>query len=142
MPKPERNALCPCGSGRKYKRCCYAADSRTAAASMEDLSAALPDDDRWYGYDDSMPADASPFDLPEQGLVCMVWQVGQADVEHMKEHGLSDFKAGSWAMSTGGHDETIVHGPFENMEAAFEYGRTDFGATRYRQAPAFEGFDE
>ncbi len=21
-PRPERNALCPCGSGKKYKRCC------------------------------------------------------------------------------------------------------------------------
>jgi uncharacterized protein YecA (UPF0149 family) len=22
-PKIERNKLCPCGSGKKYKRCCY-----------------------------------------------------------------------------------------------------------------------
>jgi hypothetical protein len=22
MPRPPRNAPCPCGSGKKYKRCC------------------------------------------------------------------------------------------------------------------------
>ncbi len=26
LPKPERNQPCPCGSGRKYKQCCYATD--------------------------------------------------------------------------------------------------------------------
>jgi hypothetical protein len=27
LPPPKaRNAACPCGSGRKYKRCCYAQD--------------------------------------------------------------------------------------------------------------------
>ena len=25
--KPERNALCPCGSGKKYKKCCGFAQS-------------------------------------------------------------------------------------------------------------------
>lgn len=23
LPKTERNAACPCGSGRKYKQCCF-----------------------------------------------------------------------------------------------------------------------
>lgn len=27
LPKPERNAFCPCGSGRKYKHCCLAMES-------------------------------------------------------------------------------------------------------------------
>src|SRR5215218_5015938 len=27
---PGRNALCPCGSGRKYKNCCLAADEANA----------------------------------------------------------------------------------------------------------------
>src|SRR3984885_16350978 len=37
MAKIGRNDLCPCGSGKKYKRCCMAND---AAAARETLAAA------------------------------------------------------------------------------------------------------
>ena len=37
MAKIGRNDLCPCGSGKKYKRCCMARDE---AASREKLAAA------------------------------------------------------------------------------------------------------
>jgi Tfp pilus assembly protein PilF len=37
MAKIGRNALCPCGSGKKYKRCCMARDE---AATRETLAAA------------------------------------------------------------------------------------------------------
>jgi len=30
-PKPGRNAPCPCGSGRKYKKCCLAGDRQTSS---------------------------------------------------------------------------------------------------------------
>lgn len=36
LPKPERNAPCTCGSGRKYKQCCAAAEH--ADAAMPNLS--------------------------------------------------------------------------------------------------------
>lgn len=29
VPKASRNALCPCGSGQKYKKCCWARDAAT-----------------------------------------------------------------------------------------------------------------
>jgi tetratricopeptide (TPR) repeat protein len=32
MPTVGRNEQCPCGSGRKYKKCCLAKDEREAAA--------------------------------------------------------------------------------------------------------------
>jgi hypothetical protein len=31
MDKPGRNDVCPCGSGRKYKKCCQVADEAKAA---------------------------------------------------------------------------------------------------------------
>jgi|CXWL01.1.fsa_nt_gi tetratricopeptide (TPR) repeat protein len=31
LPKPERNAPCPCGSGRKYKQCCAIAEASGSA---------------------------------------------------------------------------------------------------------------
>ncbi len=36
LPKPERNAPCPCGSGRKYKQCCAIAE--TSGSAFPDLS--------------------------------------------------------------------------------------------------------
>jgi hypothetical protein len=36
LPKPERNAACPCGSGRKYKHCC--AQAEVAGDPFEGLS--------------------------------------------------------------------------------------------------------
>ena len=35
--RPALNALCPCGSGKKYKRCCYRADSESAKATKGKL---------------------------------------------------------------------------------------------------------
>ncbi|MBE0475314.1 SEC-C metal-binding domain-containing protein, partial [Rhodoferax sp.] len=33
MTKPDRNAPCPCGSGKKYKHCCQAKDAAQAASA-------------------------------------------------------------------------------------------------------------
>ncbi len=39
--KPGRNEPCPCGSGKKYKKCCLAADELKARALMEQAEAAF-----------------------------------------------------------------------------------------------------
>jgi tetratricopeptide (TPR) repeat protein len=39
MTKPGRNDPCPCGSGKKYKRCCFAKDQEAEHAA---LIAAMP----------------------------------------------------------------------------------------------------
>jgi len=35
VPKPGRNAQCPCGSGRKYKKCCLAKDQEASAEQRD-----------------------------------------------------------------------------------------------------------
>lgn len=35
MVKPGRNALCPCGSGKKYKKCCLANDEAAARKAAD-----------------------------------------------------------------------------------------------------------
>lgn len=40
MTKVGRNNLCPCGSGKKYKRCCMAHDEATARAERESAAEA------------------------------------------------------------------------------------------------------
>jgi tetratricopeptide (TPR) repeat protein len=40
MARPGRNDPCPCGSGKKYKRCCLDKDEAAAAAARESARAA------------------------------------------------------------------------------------------------------
>lgn len=42
--KTGRNDLCPCGSGRKYKRCCLSADQLREAKRMAATNPSLPQD--------------------------------------------------------------------------------------------------
>ena len=39
MPKIERNAACPCGSGKKYKRCCLDKDQQVEHAAFAERAA-------------------------------------------------------------------------------------------------------
>src|ERR1700712_436585 len=41
MSKIGRNDLCPCGSGKKYKKCCMASDEAAARAARPALPAAV-----------------------------------------------------------------------------------------------------
>ena len=42
MAKIGRNDLCPCGSGKKYKKCCMAGDEAAARAARPAQPAAVP----------------------------------------------------------------------------------------------------
>ncbi len=43
MAKIGRNDLCPCGSGKKYKKCCLASDEAAARAVRPDQTSAVPE---------------------------------------------------------------------------------------------------
>ena len=42
MVKINRNAACPCGSGKKYKRCCLPRDQETAAQRRDQVAPEKP----------------------------------------------------------------------------------------------------
>lgn len=56
MTKIGRNAPCPCGSGRKYKKCCLAADEAAARRERAEAAAA-----------EAIPGEPEADDLPEFG---------------------------------------------------------------------------
>ncbi len=74
MAKTGRNDLCPCGSGKKYKRCCMANDAATARATLAAAVAHQPSQfchDCGDQLDDAANAvlaliDARKFDEAEQ----------------------------------------------------------------------------
>lgn len=65
------------------------------------------------------------------GLVCMVFSLGPAALEELRATMSFTFTLGDWAVSTGAHEQTVAHGPFPPVEAAFDFGRTRAGAVRF-----------
>ena len=49
-----------------------------------------------------------------------------------------NFEIGQWFCSTGAHSTTVVHGPFESSESAFNFAHEKFGVVRFMSAPQWE----
>ncbi len=142
-----RNDPCPCGSGKKYKRC----HQRENGVARMVLSDTDREDDlvdgedidesdlsvprQYFGYDARRPPSASPFDLSTDGLVCMAFEVEDDDVKELRSKTGRSFKNGDWAVSSGAHEKTLIHGPFDTLDAAFKFGNDTFGVVRYLTGP-------
>jgi hypothetical protein len=110
-----RNAPCPCGSGKKYKKCCGTdSASGTMAAESE------PRVDRMFGSN----ADGDD--------VCMASLVrDDTDVQDlMTRHGVKA-SPNQWVISSGACGHVRVDGSFDTMEAALDHGRAKYGAQRW-----------
>jgi hypothetical protein len=73
-PPPGRNAPCRCGSGLKYKKCCWSKDQDALAATINKRPAAPAEDappvatlDPLPPLDAPDPVSSDPTDLPEAG---------------------------------------------------------------------------
>ena len=91
----------------------------------------MKEPDQFFGYNRERRPDESPFDLPEDGLVCMVSKIDARNLELARQETGKDFKLGQWFCSTGAHSETVVHGPFETSESAFDFAYQNFGVVRF-----------
>lgn len=91
----------------------------------------MKEPDQFFGYNRERLPDESPFDLPEDGLVCMVSKIDDRNLELARQETGKDFKLGQWFCSTGAHTETVVHGPFETSESAFDFAYQNFGVVRF-----------
>ena len=63
MPKVARNQACPCGSGKKYKRCCLPGDEAAASKALRQSQRAALDGDA----DDLTDASNAVADLVHAG---------------------------------------------------------------------------
>jgi tetratricopeptide (TPR) repeat protein len=64
MPKVGRNGPCPCGSGKKYKRCCLDKDQAFEREALTAARQARHDDER---YDELADASNAVLDLVDAG---------------------------------------------------------------------------
>lgn len=69
MKKVGRNDPCPCGSGRKYKRCCLTKDLASSAALPEDARVHREAMDRLFAWSDREPWDELRQELLEFHLL-------------------------------------------------------------------------
>jgi hypothetical protein len=143
-----RNDPCPCGSGLKYKKCCLERDAeaaRTERASWNATSSSPflagdfdddceddPDKDTCWGYLHDHGSD--PFH-EEEPPVCMVFHPPDDQLQEINEHHKTNFSPGSWLISSGAHEATIIHGPFTSLEDAMRFGSDQLGATHWTFAP-------
>jgi len=134
MNKPGRNDPCPCGSGKKYKRCCAVKDERAASARAREY--------------ETMPKASLPESL---GLPAMDWSDDGLDeasnrvVDLIHEGKLDDAEEAARDLLT--HYPEVIDG-HERLAMVHEArGDNKRAADHYRQALDFvrdhpEGFDE
>lgn len=91
--------------------------------------------EQFFGYDRERKPEESPFEVSEDGLVCMVSRITRENLEVARQESGLDFQLGDWFCSTGAHNETVVHGPFKTVEDAFEFARSEAGAIRFMTLP-------
>ena len=106
-------------------------EERTAEAMQ------LKQPEKFFGYDRERRPDESPFDVSEDGLVCMVSRITSVYLEVARQQSGFDFQLGDWFCSTVAHSETVVHGPFKTVEDAVSFAHSEVGAVRFMSLPTF-----
>jgi tetratricopeptide (TPR) repeat protein len=135
MTKLGRNDQCPCGSGKKYKRCCL---PRNEAAAAELAAAAAAAATR--ALERMAPLEGREIDWDDDGLA----DASNRVVDLIHEGKLDEAEHAASALLTRYPD---VHDGFERLGAVYEArGDRKVSAEWYRKALAFmqehaDGYD-
>lgn len=93
---------------------------------------------QFFGYSTESAKNESAFDLPEEGLVCMVSNITEYNREAICKESGRTFTLDQWFVSENEHESTIIHGPFDSENSAFDFGKAHCKAIRFKGAPVFE----
>ena len=143
MTKVGRNEPCPCGSGKKYKRCCLDKDQAFEREAFAAAQSARYDDDAWYDelayasnavidlvdagrLDD---AEAAAHDLLERfpgvhdgyarlGLIHEIRGNSELAIEYYK-------KVIAFARDHPDHDEPVIEADYQQLIARLEQSKPD-----------------
>jgi len=89
----------------------------------------------FFGYDHEAGSIFDKFWLPETGLLCAVGEVTSENLSDINLYPDKQFSIGDYFITTGDCDELFVYGPFENVEAALNYGVQYLGVVSFRSPP-------
>jgi hypothetical protein len=136
-----RNQPCPCGSNKKFKKCCYLNESKKKSRLEELLEEQETDPTQYFGYDNDLSSVESPVELPDNGMRCMVSEIVAKNKQPLIDETEICFEIGDWFVSEvieGQQDK--VHGLFKSEEEALDFGRTNLNVITYRGAPILDIF--
>lgn len=106
-------------------------EQRIAEASRVNQEAESDDfPTMFWGYDREPRRGELPGETPDD-MVCMVSNITPLNQRHLNATAGLDFKLGDWFVSTGRHEDSKVHGPFNTAEKAFDYAKAESGAVRF-----------
>ena len=140
-----RNETCPCGSGKKHKKCCYLADQiklsfarQRKIGTQDEHIKEEPQLIQYFGYNVPRLENESPFDLPEKGLCCMVSSVNR-DIQHeintKLDFPLLKLGKGQWVVTANVGAEIKISGPYDSQDLAMDAAAEKFGAIRFLSTP-------
>lgn len=120
-------------------------EAEIAQEELNEMGSSLDDDFdpvaeglvRYFGYSTEGGEDESPFDIPEQGMVCMVSNIIERNREPVSQQTGRDFVVGQWFVSEGGCDTVVVHGPFEAETEALDFAAKQCKAIRFKTEAVF-----
>lgn len=92
--------------------------------------------EKFFGFTSERKPDESPFEMSEDGLVCMVSSITKMNLREVQEDFGEHFKIGQWFCSA--QNGTVVHGPFDTAEEAFDFAQTKVGVIRFVGEPKWE----
>lgn len=93
----------------------------------------------YFGYSKECQPNESPFELPSEGVVCMVSNIVEKNQQQVIETSGINFVLGQWFVSQNNDfNEVTVYGPFEDESEALDYGRERLGVVSYRSPSIFE----
>jgi len=97
------------------------------------------DPTQFFGYDRERRSDEDPFDLPQEGMSCMVSEIVEKTVQSLSLETNIEFQVGEWFVSEViKNHEHIVHGAFSTEGEALDFGRKKLNVVEYRSAPVFD----
>jgi hypothetical protein len=99
----------------------------------------LSQPDKYFGYNrERLPGELMS-EFPVEDMLCMVSIINEQNIVPIMEETNLNFELGQWFLSEKlEHDKHVVHGPFDEIEAAFDFGRIELGVVSYRAAPVFD----
>jgi hypothetical protein len=111
--KPGRNEPCPCGSGKKYKRCCLATDEAATRERARENS--LLDDELSDDFDSDMD-DETWFDVEDAAPILDVRDLVRVCYTRGFVNKLSDLRAGHGVRVTEWEGPQIPHAVLKSIE--------------------------
>lgn len=86
----------------------------------------------FLGYDREALTVEEKLGFSEEGLLCMVSEISNENIGHLKTEFNLNCSLGQFFVSTGFCEQVKLHGPFDNIQEAFSFAEQRLGVVSFR----------